>query len=86
MRPPDAGYVHGLVIDREHAGEGLGGQLLDWAERRTLQTGRTLLRLDCVEGNERLRRYYRDRGFREVGRKEFEASWFPAVLLEKALD
>lgn len=86
MRPPDAGYVHGLMVDRDHAGEGLGGQLLDWAEYRTIEAGRRLLRLDCVEGNQWLRRYYGDRGFHEVGRKDFEGSWFPAVLLEKALD
>jgi ribosomal protein S18 acetylase RimI-like enzyme len=54
-RPDDAGYVHGLVIDRSQAGEGLDGQLLDWAVGRTRHAGRQFLRLDCAADNERLR-------------------------------
>jgi ribosomal protein S18 acetylase RimI-like enzyme len=83
--PDDAGYVHGLMIDRDCAGAGLGRRLLDLIAERVRNEGRPFLRLDCVVGNQRLRDYYRDLGFREVGRREFESRWAPVVLLERAL-
>ena len=83
-RRDDAAYVHGLMVDRECAGAGLGARMLDWAAR-TASAGRTLLRLDCVETNGRLRRYYRDLGFEEVGRRAFDTGWDPVVLLERRL-
>jgi GNAT superfamily N-acetyltransferase len=78
-------YVHGLVIDRAHAGHGLGAGLLDWAGARGRRAGATVLRLDCVEANPGLRRYYRRLGFREVGRRDFDGPWHSAVLLERAI-
>jgi hypothetical protein len=70
-RPDDAGYVHGLVIDRSQAGEGSGGQVLGGAEDRTRQAGRRFLRLDCAADTERLRGHDRERGSVELGRREF---------------
>ena len=86
-RPDDAAYVHGLVIDRRHvgAGLGLGGRLLEWAEQQALGAGRAFLRLDCVETNVRLRRYYCEQGFREVGRRDLGEGWWPAMLFEKPI-
>jgi ribosomal protein S18 acetylase RimI-like enzyme len=81
----DAGYVHGLVIDRACAGAGLGRRLLDLVAERVRGSGRQFLRLDCVEGNPRLRSYYRELGFREVGRREFDNRWDPVVLFERGL-
>ena len=82
-QPEDAGYVHGSVIGRAHAGVGLGGQLLAWAAAETVRAGRRFLRLDCVESNPGLRRYDRDQGFREVGRRDFENGWHTVVLLAR---
>jgi GNAT superfamily N-acetyltransferase len=84
-RPDDAAYVHGLMIERRHAGEGLGAAALGWAEERARAAGRTFLRLDHAADNVRLARYYRDRGFIERGRREFEP-WGPVTLVEKPLD
>ena len=83
-QPDDAAYVHGLVIDRQHAGEGLGSAALTWAEERTRAAARTYLRLDHAADNERLARYYRERGFIERGRREFDA-WGPVMLVEKTV-
>ncbi|WP_438471952.1 GNAT family N-acetyltransferase [Rhodococcus erythropolis] len=84
-----AGYVHGLVIDREFSGTSLGERLLVWAHRRSAEEGAQYLRLDCVETNVRLRRYYRDAGFAEVGRRDFgdvvDNGWFSVVLFERSL-
>lgn len=76
-------YVHGLVIDRAQAGRGLGAGLLDWAAAQGRRAGVTVLRLDCVEGNSGLRRYYARLGFRKVGRRDFDGPWHSAVLLER---
>ncbi len=85
-QPPVAGYVHGLVIDRVH-GRGLGAALLDWAGEQVRRQGRTVLRLDCQEHNEQLRRYYRRRGFTEVGRSEDATGTFrPVVRFERPAD
>lgn len=80
-----AAYVHGLVIDRRYAGRGLGAELVRWAEGQAGRADVAVLRLDCVESNSRLRRYYADLGFREVGRRDFEEPWPSAVLLEKPI-
>jgi GNAT superfamily N-acetyltransferase len=60
-------YVHALMTDRERPGEAVGAQMLDWAAQTGLRAGANALRLDCVAGNARLRRYYTDLGFRESG-------------------
>lgn len=78
-----AGYVHGLVIDRRHPG--LGSRMLNWAGERARAAGAALLRLDCVSHNARLRRYYADQGFREVGERTLYDGWTMA-LFEKRLD
>jgi ribosomal protein S18 acetylase RimI-like enzyme len=83
-QPDDAGYVHGLMIDRRHAGEGLGAASLRWAEDQARAAGKTYLRLDHAADNGRLARYYRERGFVERGRRQFD-DWGPVMLVEKPL-
>lgn len=92
-RPEPAGYIHGLLVDSRHKGEGLGRQLLAWAEDHIAATGRTLSRLDTVTVNEALRGYYREAGYAEVGERVFEdgsvfghgARIASCTLLEKRL-
>lgn len=85
-QPPDAVYVHGLVIDRRLAGHGLGAVLLEWVQEQALAADRLHLRLDCVENNHALRNYYARAGFQEVGRRDLDGPWHPAVLLEKLIE
>ena len=84
VQPDDAAYVHGLVIDRRHVGEALGAGALRWAAERALAAGRRYLRLDHAADNPRLARYYRELGFVERGRREFD-DWGPVTLVEKPL-
>ncbi len=49
-----------------HSGDGLGGELLDWAGGRAYAAGLTWLRLDAWTTNEKLHDYYRQLGFRHV--------------------
>jgi ribosomal protein S18 acetylase RimI-like enzyme len=61
----DAGFVHRLAVRRAHAG--VGAALLAWAGERVAAGGRTFVCLDTLTSNTRLRRYYEDMGFHEVG-------------------
>lgn len=72
-QPPDAGYVHGLCVARAFAGRGVGEALLDWAGQRVRACGRSLLRLDCMAANPRLRAWYEAQGFIYQG--EAEGGW-----------
>lgn len=64
-RSGDAGYVHRLAVHR--SASGLGLRLLEWAAEAVSLRGRSILRLDCVARNHRLRTYYEAAGFRHCG-------------------
>ncbi|GAA0593606.1 GNAT family N-acetyltransferase [Kribbella sandramycini] len=57
-------YVRLLVTDREAAGSGIGGVLLDHARQLAREAGISLVRVDCFGGNDgALVRYYESQGF-----------------------
>ena len=87
VRPPEAGYIHGLVIDRRHSGFGFGRSVLASAETHIASQGRRIARLDCVESNNPLQSYYTRAGYLEVGRNSFasRSGWRPVTLFEKHL-
>jgi GNAT superfamily N-acetyltransferase len=80
-----AGYVHTLVIDPILIGSGLGQRLMNWSETYIADAGRRLCRVDCAEGNPKLRSWYLNLGYKEVGRREYEEAWFPVTLLQRNL-
>lgn len=88
-RPSSAGYVHRLMVDHAEVPPGAGRRLLRAAERRVAETGRELVRLDCLAGNARLNAYYLDAGYRVVGVKEGkpqpDGSSKSFTLLEKSV-
>ncbi|MFH8572304.1 GNAT family N-acetyltransferase [Streptomyces sp. NPDC017993] len=88
-RPPEAGYVHRLMVDRPHAPAGTGRALLGQAERRIAEAGRVWSRLDCLATNPRLRAYYEGVGYTVVGEQPFKegtgGSKYAVTLLEKRL-
>jgi len=65
--PDDAIYIHRLAVDREASGKGIGRELLHWIEKNYPAENKKWIRLDCVAGNERLNRYYREQGYTFVG-------------------
>jgi len=84
-QPPVAGYVHGLVVAERRRGCGTGAALLRWAAGQARARGRSLLRLDCGEDNDALRRYYAQQGFRPAGRRDANGRWYSVVLLERPI-
>jgi len=73
----DAVYVYNLAVRRAWANQGLGHRLLAWAQEHAVGLGRQYVRLDCLVGNDFLRRYYGQSGFAERG--EIDAQ-FPAPV------
>jgi ribosomal protein S18 acetylase RimI-like enzyme len=85
-QPPVAGYLHRLMIDRTVVPPGTGRLLLDAAERRIATCGRHIVRFECASNNPRLRRYYAEAGYGEVGHCPVSRpSGYPVTLFEKHL-
>ncbi|WP_326605012.1 GNAT family N-acetyltransferase [Streptomyces sp. NBC_01800] len=59
-------FVTKLTVARTHAGQNLGGRLLDWAGDGAYRNGAKWLRLDAWTKNEALQRYYLRQGFQHV--------------------
>jgi GNAT superfamily N-acetyltransferase len=61
-------YVRRITVSRRYAGQGLGGQLLDWAGLRASRSyGARWIRVDVWTTNVKLHDYYLDQGFEECG-------------------
>jgi ribosomal protein S18 acetylase RimI-like enzyme len=80
-----AGYVHGLAVLRRCAGHNLGAQMLKIAERRILEYGRSILRLDCMAENKELCDYYRQRGFADLGPRHLEKINYTSRCFERMI-
>ncbi len=61
--PALANYVKRLAVVGNLHGRGIGSEILAWAEARTLEDGKHLLRLDCDSANSNLCKYYENQGF-----------------------
>lgn len=59
-------FVTKLTVARTHAGQNIGGRLLDWAGARAYRDGAKWLRLDAWTTNEALQQYYLGQGFEYV--------------------
>ncbi|MFJ8284282.1 GNAT family N-acetyltransferase [Streptomyces griseoluteus] len=65
MREPSL-FINKLSVARTHAGQNIGGRLLDWAGDRAFRSGVKWLRLDAWTTNEGLQAYYLRQGFEYV--------------------
>ena len=59
--------VEQLCVHPAHEEEGIGGQLLDWAEGYAIANGAARLEIVVEAGNERAAAFYRRRGFVPAG-------------------
>ncbi|MET9723563.1 GNAT family N-acetyltransferase [Streptomyces zaomyceticus] len=59
-------FVNKLTVARTHAGQDLGGRLLDWAGDQAYRSGAKWLRLDAWTTNKPLQNYYLRHGFKHV--------------------
>jgi ribosomal protein S18 acetylase RimI-like enzyme len=63
----DALRIEQLCVHPAHEEEGVGRQLLDWAEGYAISTGALRLEIVVESGNERAAAFYRGRGFVAAG-------------------
>lgn len=83
-QPPVAGYVHKLAVRPEYSGQGIGLAMLGWAENRARLAGKTLLRLNCMADDRKIRDYYERAGFAHRG--DVVKPKATASLYEKTLE
>ncbi|MBY9082080.1 GNAT family N-acetyltransferase [Paenibacillus sp. HN-1] len=60
-------YLHRLAVALPFRGSGIGGELLKYAAVNAKACGHQGLRLDTIEYNVKLNRYYQTQGFRYMG-------------------
>lgn len=72
----NAVYVHRLAINREYAGQGLGGKVLDWVSEGIRFPGVDRIRLDCIASNETLNAFYPRMGYTYVGESSNDLASF----------
>lgn len=65
LREPSL-FINKLTVARTHAGQDLGGRLLDWAGDRAYRAGAKWLRLDAWTTNTQLQAYYLRHGFQHI--------------------
>ncbi|MFC8018896.1 GNAT family N-acetyltransferase [[Kitasatospora] papulosa] len=65
LREPSC-FITKLTVARTHAGQNVGGRLLDWAGDRAYHSGAQWLRLDAWTTNTALQQYYLRHGFEHV--------------------
>ena len=78
-----AAYLHSLAIRDGLHGQGLGVALLAWCKAYARAKDKTVLRLDCLAGNRRLRQYYEAQGFiyqREIVDNDYNAALYEIEL------
>jgi GNAT superfamily N-acetyltransferase len=82
-QPSNAGYVHKLAVRPAYAGQKIGLEMLKWAEAKARQTGKTILRLNCLAEDRKIRDYYERAGFLYKG--DVAGPRAKASLYEKSL-
>jgi ribosomal protein S18 acetylase RimI-like enzyme len=63
----DALRIEQLCVHPAHEAEGIGGQLLDWAEGYAISARAARLEIVVETGNDRAAAFYRGRGFVSAG-------------------
>ncbi|MGA8428105.1 MAG: GNAT family N-acetyltransferase [Candidatus Dormiibacterota bacterium] len=78
-----AAYVSRLIVSRDHAGQGIGAALIDWAAARAVDTwGARWIRVDVWTTNTALHQYYKDQGFEHMRTLDFPDPWqYPSAAL-----
>jgi ribosomal protein S18 acetylase RimI-like enzyme len=59
-------YIHRLAIHPKHQGKGYAKQLMDFAERFSIQNNYVSIRLDTFSQNQRNQKFYELRGYQQL--------------------
>jgi len=80
----NAMYLNALVVARFAAGQGLGTRIINACGKAVYQQGKSVIRLDCWEGNTFLKSYYRRQGFKMLA--AIPVNDYYVRLFEKDID
>ena len=79
-------YIHRLAVHPNFQGQGIARQLMDYAEAHAQQEKCTAVRLDTFSKNPRNHRFYKARGYQQLGDVIFpKQSEYPFHCFEKIL-
>lgn len=62
-------YLHRIMVSREFSGISLSKQMINWSEKLAISSHISLVRLDCIETNDRLNQMYRSYNFQFIGKQ-----------------
>jgi ribosomal protein S18 acetylase RimI-like enzyme len=77
--------IHRLAIDPECQKQGIGRQLMDFAENYATERDYASIRLDAYSGNPRALNLYECRGYKKVGQLFFPRRDLPFYCYEKVI-
>jgi ribosomal protein S18 acetylase RimI-like enzyme len=77
--------IHRLAVSPAFQKQGIGGRLLDYAEKYAIKKGYDSIRLDSYSGNPRALRLYETHQYRRVGQVHFPMRDLPFYCFEKIL-
>ena len=82
-RNQPAVYVSRLIVNRRHAGEGIGADLINWAGQRGRHGWKAeWIRVDVWTSNDALQAYYKRQGFTHLRTWQFNDPWdYPSAAL-----
>lgn len=75
----------GLQFIRKIKKQGLARKLMDFAENIAIECGYASIRLDAYSGNERVLRFYENRGYQKRGEVNFSGRALPFFCYEKEI-
>jgi len=71
-----------IVVLPEHRQNGYGNKLLDFCKQKAREFGAGKIRLGMIDDDRRLRKWYEDNGFVNVGYKKYEGAPFTVGKME----
>lgn len=77
--------IHRLAVNPEFQKQGIGRQLMDFAENYATERGYSSIRLDAYSGNPRALNLYERRGYKKVGQLFFSGRELPFFCYEKVM-
>lgn len=83
---PEVASFGQFAVDPAYQGRGIGGFLLDKAERRALETGALEIALDTAEPATHLIEFYGRRGYRVLDTVQWDVTNYRSVIMSKRID
>jgi ribosomal protein S18 acetylase RimI-like enzyme len=77
--------IHRLAVSPTMQNQGIGGKLLDYAEKFAIDSGYDSIRLDSYSGNPRALRLYEKHHYKRVGQVNFPRRNLPFYCFEKIM-